>query len=236
MNVMSQPTTKRFVRARHPFARQIELPGDHRLVKRLGMKISPDQSVLLDRDPPARRLLGGLFALILTVGAVYLWPVRFGGRSTLVLINGKSMEPTMHTGDVVILRQRSAYQAGDIAVFRVPAGQPGEGHPVVHRVIKVNPDGTFLFKGDNNTSFDPWDPTINDVLGKRVVLVPKLGLALLSLSRPIPIGIFVGLSVMLSWWPRKRSRSGTMAILPRPYCLTTAEPAGSAACVLTPGA
>jgi signal peptidase I len=224
MNVMSD-SSKRFVRVRHPFARRIELPGDHRLVRRLGMNLPANQSVVLDRDPPVRRLVSAVVALALVLGAAYLWPVRFGGQSTLILVNGHSMEPTMHTGDIVILRRQPEYKAGDIAVFRVPAGQPGAGHPVVHRIIKVRPDGTFLFKGDNNNAFDPWDPTMQDVLGKRVLLVPKVGLLLFHLSQPLPVGLLVGLSVMASWWPRRRSRTGTSAALPRPFCLTVPEPA-----------
>ncbi len=39
-------------------------------------------------------------------------PAKLGGAAGYVLVNGISMEPRFHTGDLVIVRQADRYQVG----------------------------------------------------------------------------------------------------------------------------
>src|SRR5437868_9645307 len=66
-----------------------------------------------------RRLIGNiLFACVFTVAVVgwfvALRPAQLGGPATFVVVQGVSMEPTYHTGDLVISHRQSSYAVGDV--------------------------------------------------------------------------------------------------------------------------
>ena len=50
---------------------------------------------------------------------VWLRPVNLGGDVSYVMVQGKSMEPTFHDGDLVIARRGGTYHRGDVVAFRV---------------------------------------------------------------------------------------------------------------------
>ncbi|HEX7096839.1 MAG TPA: signal peptidase I, partial [Acidimicrobiales bacterium] len=93
---------------------------------------------------------------------------------TPTVINGISMEPGMHTGDVVITRDVDPHEieVGDVIRFRRGNGS------VVHRVIEVRigADGEpeFVTQGDNNPA--PDSPVrADDVVGVFAFRIPKVG-------------------------------------------------------------
>lgn len=109
------------------------------------------------------------------------------------IVSGESMEPTMHTGDIVFVWPQSHYEVGSVVVYRIPDGQPGEGRTVIHRVTGHRGDQMIL-QGDNNDSIDPWNPTVDDALGARVVLIPKIGIYLALLRKPsVLASLFAGI-------------------------------------------
>src|SRR6476469_5419006 len=77
-------------------------------------------------------------------------PIQFGGQAAFVIVNGNSMEPLYHRGDLVIIRAQPDYQVGDIVTYRHP--QIG---PVIHRIIGRDVEH-FVFKGDHNDFIDPY--------------------------------------------------------------------------------
>lgn len=86
------------------------------------------------------------------------------------------MEPGLHTGDVVVVREPSeTYRKGDVVAYPVPAGQVGEGQIVIHRVIAGSGSAGLVLQGDNRTTSDLWRPTDRDVVGVAVFDVPKVG-------------------------------------------------------------
>jgi signal peptidase len=155
---------------------------------------------------PLRRALGHLrtFALVaLTVGALYLvLPPSLGGRTTFTMVAGTSMEPTYHTYDLAITWRTSDPEPGDIIVYKVPDGEPGEGRQVIHRVIGGDADDGYVTQGDNRPGPDIWEPRRGDVVGTVVTLIPKGGL---FLSKALKIGN-IGLVALafIAWavWPR----------------------------------
>ena len=122
------------------------------------------------------RVATWLALLAVVLGWVLLFrPTTLGGPAHYVLVSGTSMEPTLDGGDLVVLRQQSAYSPGDIVAFRVPEGDASAGRIVIHRVVSDSPDDGLTTQGDNMDIRDPWRPSQNDVLGKMWFRVPYFG-------------------------------------------------------------
>ena len=124
-----------------------------------------------------------MLALVVLAMLVLTWPVQHGGHLGITIVTGHSMEPTLHTGDIVLTWKHPTYTPGDIVVYPVPDG-PGAGVNVVHRLIGFQPDGTLITQGDNNRGPDPWHPAQANVLGDRIGLIPAVGNTIDLLRRP----------------------------------------------------
>jgi signal peptidase I len=138
-----------------------------------------------------------------------LWPVPLGGLATVTIVSGSSMEPTYHTGDLALVRRTGDIAAGDVIVYRVPAGEPGEGRHVIHRVIGGDAAGGWVTRGENRDTPDIWRPRPTDVLGTVRGTIPQGGtLALQALS---PLGLGLGIAVLFLWalWPSAPDAAGT---------------------------
>jgi len=124
-----------------------------------------------------------VLALVVLALLALTWPVQHGGHLGITIVTGHSMEPTLHTGDIVLTWKQSTYKPGDVVVYPVPDG-PGAGIDVIHRLIGFQPDGTLITQGDNNRGPDPWHPTMASVAGSQTVLIPAAGDAIGLLRRP----------------------------------------------------
>jgi len=84
-------------------------------------------------------------------------------------------------GDMPIVQGSPEYNIGDVVVYTVP----GQKVPVIHRIIKINSDGTFQTKGDHNPQQLPFEFSIKKewIHGKVVYVVPKLGYFKVIVSR-----------------------------------------------------
>src|SRR6185437_16172934 len=105
------------------------------------------------------RLLGGF------IGRAWLWflagclivtllPLLFGWRPYVV--ESGSMQPRIKVGDVILSSPEHDEQKllGHVTIFEDPdAAHPGTVKS--HRVIKINPNGTMVTKGDANVTPDP---------------------------------------------------------------------------------
>ncbi|MCX6814135.1 MAG: signal peptidase I [Candidatus Aenigmarchaeota archaeon] len=105
------------------------------------------------------------------------WGLAFALNTDMpvVAVESNSMVPTFSRGDILILQGIPGEQikVGDIIVF-----SPGpQQTPVVHRIIEVNPDGTFQTKGDNNNGQLPFEKSIepSQIHGKTILIIPYLG-------------------------------------------------------------
>ncbi len=155
--------------------------------------------------------------LVLCVGAVvYFWPASLGGSSHLIVVEGHSMQPTFHLGDIVITRDDPHPRIGDIIVYRIPKGQAGEGMLIIHRVKSIRADGTYQTQGDNRTTPDPFDVTSADILGSPVVAVPHVGRLIGLCSNPLVVGAAAGMLTTLVLWPKKRRQASASELEPGP--------------------
>jgi signal peptidase I len=105
-------------------------------------------------------LVSALLFTLIGAAWITLAPIQFGGQAAYVIVNGISMEPGFHRGDLAILRQAPDYQIGDIVTYRHP--QIG---PVIHRIIALDGE-RYILKGDNNTWVDSYHPTKAECIGK----------------------------------------------------------------------
>ena len=92
----------------------------------------------------------------------------FGVKPLFVVT--ESMEPTIRALRPVISVPVDAkdVQIGDIVTYKHKSGMT-----IVHRVIEAQEDGTFIFKGDNNSVQDP-QPVTPEQIGYRAVWYPSI--------------------------------------------------------------
>jgi len=132
------------------------------------------------------------FNLILFAGLVVIWvafaPTKIGGQASYVMVNGISMEPNYHTGDLVIVHKVQTYQVGDVVTYR----DAFLGAYIIHRIIAIEQDN-YVFKGDNNSWIDTYKPTRDELVGKLWIYVPKLGKAMEWLRLPINMSLTIAL-------------------------------------------
>src|SRR3954451_18062110 len=108
----------------------------------------------MSRARSALRPIGSAVLIaVLATAAWFLWPARFGGGTSMVVVQGHSMEPTLHTGDLLVVREQDHYRPGDIIVFKVVSPVAGP-RLVIHRLLATDPDGRITTRGDNRASPD----------------------------------------------------------------------------------
>lgn len=118
----------------------------------------------------AAALAGGL---VLAAGA----PAALGQRPMTVMSG--SMQPAIHTGDVVVAEPIHPLEAriGDVVTFRAP---DGSGRLITHRVRAMRArDGRveFTTRGDANNAGERWSVAVAGEIGRVSLRVPKLGYA-----------------------------------------------------------
>lgn len=163
---------------------------------------------------------------VLAVVLFVTWPQSLGGRVAYIKVSGHSMEPTMHFGDLVVIRAESTYHVGDVIAYRVPPGDVGAGVTVIHRIVGGNPHTGYLTRGDNNHYNDPWHPRLTDIVGARWALLPGTANAFSHLRGPLPLAAFAALLTMLAAHEISKRRDPPYATQPELQaagCDTTAR-------------
>lgn len=155
------------------------------------------------------RTLGWPGILLFVLGIVYFGLVLVTGTlSPFVVVRGESMEPTFHSGDLLVMKRVPAGSVGvgDIVSFHVPSDFQNRTKipPVaVHRVIAIKGVGgalLFVTKGDNSDT-DPFTVPVENIqgrllfnlgpVGRPLLLVGDNPSVLLYLSFPLVIFILV---------------------------------------------
>ena len=114
---------------------------------------------MASRSVEYRKKFGDIFYLI--AGAIVAYAIYtflgflFNTPTPIVAVMTESMIPTIYPGDAVVVYNHGEIKEGDIIVF--DGGKMGcrdktgkiLNAPIIHRVVKINKDGTFTTKGDN---------------------------------------------------------------------------------------
>ena len=118
------------------------------------------------------------------------------------LVTSGSMQPLVTPGDVVMVRP---VEAADLAPNTVVLYDRPDTGRVLHRIVEELPDGTYITRGDANTSDDSGVLRVEDVEGAAVLAVPWIGRPSLWLAEertPLLIGSGLTLVVVLALAPR----------------------------------
>ena len=144
-----------------------------------------------------------LAAATVALGFLF-WPQSLGGKVSFVRVDGHSMDPTFHMGDLAIVRKQSSYKVGDAVAYRIPKGEFGAGAMVIHRLIGGNGVTGYTTKGDNRTIADEWHPRTADIVGRVRYDIPSFGDKLAALTSPVNIGgLVASLTVLVMLWPKR---------------------------------
>jgi signal peptidase len=171
----------------------------------------------------ALRLVGhgavAVFVLLIGSWVLFLRPPVMGGPATYVIVRGGSMLPTYKPGDLVIVHSQLTYSAGDIAAYRVPQGEVGAGHVVIHRIIGGDAVHGFTFKGDNNKAPDPWLPKRADMVGLAWAYLAGWGKFVLFIRQPIvtaALAAAITVTAILIRAPKPNAALGEAAVVSSP--------------------
>lgn len=151
-----------------------------------------------------------LMNMILAVSLVAIWaafaPASLGGKVAYVIVNGVSMEPGYHLGDLTIMRRAASYEVGDIVTYRDAEMQAY----VIHRIIGIDQD-QYVLQGDNNSWIDAYRPTNEEIVGKLWIYIPKVGKLFKWMRAPrnmaLTVLLFGGLFMASLRKPSQRGRS-----------------------------
>ena len=102
-------------------------------------------------------------ALVLALVVRY-WLLPVLGYS-VASVEGQSMEPTLRSGDLLLLRRDLNPEVGDIVVY-----EKSPGILIVHRIVKVGDE--IVTKGDNNRAPDPVFEK-EKIKGKVTLVIPR---------------------------------------------------------------
>jgi len=129
-------------------------------------------------------LLGVALAFVINQGLAF----ALSTDMPIVAVESNSMVPTFFKGDILVLQgSQQDLEIGDIIVFS-PSGTQSNGFagsmasspgstPIVHRITKINPDGTYQTKGDANPGQLYFEKHIEleQIHGKSILIIPYLG-------------------------------------------------------------
>ena len=149
----------------------------------------------LIRRVGAGRLALAILAVAAVAGLGYLraWP-------PVATVMSGSMSPTIDTGDVVVMKRiDGAPQVGDIVAVDVPdEARSRYGYPpqVIHRIVRITPQGRVTTKGDARRENDPFAVPLDAVDTKVVTSLPAAGRALAFLTSTLGL-VWLGLGALL---------------------------------------
>lgn len=113
------------------------------------------------------------------------------GYAQLVVLSG-SMDPALKVGDLVIIHEEKEYQKQDIITFRT------EIAPTTHRIIETKDTG-FITKGDANNVEDEGIVTRNQIYGRVIMSIPKVGEMMVFMKQPLSMLIMIFILCILLW-------------------------------------
>jgi signal peptidase len=135
-----------------------------------------------------------LILALIALGALLAAPILpIPGNYEVKIVQSGSMEPSINTGAIVVVKPQESYTVGDVVTF----GEDDKTHvPTTHRIIADRiVEGTVRFttKGDANEDQDPGEIALDDIIGKVVFDIPALGYVLDFARKPLGFALLIGI-------------------------------------------
>lgn len=139
------------------------------------------------------KILYGLLTAFVVVVALLLivsmLPIT-GNVKILTVLSG-SMEPSIHTGSVVVVKPAQDYKIGDVITF----GKISKNTvPITHRIYDIKIEASqpvYITKGDANNSTDTNQVQKNSIVGKVLFSVPWAGYAVEFAKKPLGFALII---------------------------------------------
>lgn len=94
------------------------------------------------------------------------------------VIVSPSMVPTIKVQDAILIKRTDDLKVGDICTY-FSRNPKYPGKMITHRIVGTNIDSTgnkvYIFKGDNNYSADELAVSKDQIYGKVIMKIPKIG-------------------------------------------------------------
>ena len=88
-------------------------------------------------------------------------------------LESNELDNQLATYDLIVLER---VEQGELKLYDIIAFQNDKDINVIHRIVKVQSDGSFVTRGDSNNTDDTYHPTHGDVIGRYVgKRIPAVG-------------------------------------------------------------
>ena len=151
------------------------------------------------RHPSIGSIASWVVFLAFAILFVVFRPVALGGFTSFTFVNGVSMEPTLHTGDLAIVIPQATYAVGDIISFRPAVGAQGA---IIHRIVGGDAASGFVLRGDNRETDDLDRPTADKLVGRAAVTIPKIGWVIDTMRNPLILALIAAVLLVGVFWDR----------------------------------
>lgn len=146
-------------------------------------------------------IFSGIFIIVLLlVSSLFLVPLLpITNNIQIKIVESGSMEPTILTGSLVIIKPATSYAVGDIITFTSVSADV----PTTHRIVAIREASGqkfFMTKGDANEEADTNETALRSVIGKVALVVPYVGFVLDFARQPIGFGLLIVLPALLIIW------------------------------------
>jgi len=134
-------------------------------------------------------------AVIAILLLISVFPIT-GNFKVMTVLSG-SMEPSIHTGSIVVVKPASEYKVGDVITFgKISKTQT----PTTHRISEIKGSGatqTFITKGDANNAVDLREVRPSEIVGKEILTVPYVGYAISTAKKPYGFALIIIIPALL---------------------------------------
>ena len=159
---------------------------------------TPPERIVTGSERAKRRLknVGFAFGYVLAAILIGFSGLTFADVVKARIVLTESMQPEINPGDLILTTsvERLMPKIGDVVSY---TARRFDGAPVgtfSHRIVDGDPVAGFVVKGDNNPKPDVQRPTLDDIDGVVIFVIPYLGL-LLS-----PKALFIIIPSIFGFW------------------------------------
>ncbi len=133
--------------------------------------------------------------VIIALLLIALFPIK--GNYQIKIVKSGSMEPSIHTGSIVVVKPSASYKVGDVVTF---GKDTKKDIPTTHRIVSSRAvEGVIMFttKGDANEDNDTSEIKQSDIHGKVLLDVPFFGYIIDLARKPLGFAVLIILPALI---------------------------------------